>query len=145
MTGFWKTYMLLGSEALIAMGVIFAVLGIVPGGYGAVDWINQFLGGVAIPDAEAARTVRFLYALMGGVTAGWGLLIFLVVKREALGANTMRIIGTSAALWFVLDAGGSLVTGFYLNAAFSTAFLVALVVVPTIGTARGGAHAPARG
>lgn len=145
MNGFWKTYLLVATDLLILMGVGFAVLGIVPGWYGAIDWINQLAGGAAVTGEESVRAVRFLYGILGAVTAGWGIALFLIVRQGVAGGGTLKLVGSSIAGWYVLDATASIVTGFYVNAAISTTLLVAALIVPALGMMRHEADAPAHG
>jgi hypothetical protein len=145
MNGFWKTYLLVATDLLIAMGIAFAALGIVPGWYGALDLLNQLVGGGAVTGEESIRTVRFLYGILGAVTAGWGIALFLIVRHGVAGGGTLRLVGGSIAGWYVLDATASVVTGFYVNAAISTILLVAALIVPAIGLTRNEERVPAHG
>lgn len=135
MTGFWRTYLLAVTDLLIVMGVAFAALAIVPGWYGALAWLNELAGGAVVAGEDSIRTVRFLYGIVGGILAGWGILLYFVIKNAA-GSGTLRLVGASVAGWYVLDTTASVVTGFYVNVAINTFLLVALLIVPLVGTMR---------
>ena len=136
MSGFWKTYLLVVADMLIVMGVAFAALAIVPSWFGALNWLNDVFGGARLSGEDAMRVARFGYGLMGAVTAGWGIALFLLVKHGIYEGRTWRVVVASVLGWWVLDVSVSLATGFALNAVISTALLVTCVGVPWVGQMR---------
>jgi len=136
MSGFWRIYLLVVADALIVMGVAFAALAIVPGWFGALNWLNDAFGSARLTGEDAIRVARFGYGLIGAVTAAWGIALFLLVKHGVHEGKTWRVVVASVLGWWVLDVSVSLATGFALNAAVSTLLLVTCVGVPWIGQMR---------
>ena len=80
-------------------------------------------------DTTAVRDyLRLPFMVLGGVMAGWSLLMIQIVRgplRE--GARwAWSMLMQSLALWFLLDTGMSLVLGFPTHALFNVPFAVAL-------------------
>lgn len=81
---------------------------------------------------EFDPTVRFLLAVLGGVTVGWGVTIYGMIRA----ALSMGERGRPAWLWlmfgmlswFVIDSSLSVFTGFPLNAVANSVFLVGMLV-----------------
>lgn len=78
-----------------------------------------------------APETRLLSGILGGVMAGWGVLLWTVstrlYPREPDLARTLTL--TSIWVWFVVDGIGSTVAGAPLNVLLNVGFL-ALFVVP---------------
>ena len=141
-SGIWKIYLLVVADMLIVMGVAFAALAIVPSWFGALNWLNDIFGGARLTGEDAMRVARFGYGLMGAVTAGWGIVLFLLVKHGVHEGRTWRVVVASVLGWCVLDVSVSLATGFALNAVVGTALLVTCFGVPWTGQMR-AANRPA--
>jgi hypothetical protein len=87
-----------------------------------------------IPTLEAPAT-RLFSAVAGGLTVGWGMMIYLVatklypIQPQLAGS----IILTSVLTWFVTDSLGSAVAGAPANALINLVFLV-IFLVPILST-----------
>jgi hypothetical protein len=95
-------------------GSLFALFG-----FGPDDSINT----------SAVRDyLRLPFMILGGVMAGWSLLMIQIVRgplRE--GARwAWSMLVQSLALWFLLDTGMSLVLGYPTHALFNVPFAIAL-------------------
>jgi hypothetical protein len=82
-----------------------------------------------LPTMEAPAT-RLFSAIAGGLTMGWGVMIYLVAtklypKEPQLAGS---IILTSVLTWFVTDSIGSAVAGAPANALINLVFLVIFLV-----------------
>ncbi|MCP4318892.1 MAG: hypothetical protein GY789_23575 [Hyphomicrobiales bacterium] len=80
---------------------------------------------------ELTPQARLLWAISGGMLAGWGVLLWQVITHiyahnPALGRS---MILASIGTWFVLDSTGSIAAGAPMNALFNVGFL-ALYAVP---------------
>ncbi|MFL1463294.1 hypothetical protein ACI6QG_13900 [Roseococcus sp. DSY-14] len=86
-------------------------------------------GQAALPAAlaPAAGYIRFLYAVLGAVIAGWALTLLLLPLRRDRAAWRAAMAGW--ALWFALDSAASLLLGFWPNALLNAGFFL-LVAVP---------------
>jgi hypothetical protein len=82
------------------------------------------------PDAASRRYQAWVYGVLGGAMAGWGLMITLLVSQayDTRQAWVWWTLALSTALWFVLDTGQSLRYRVYTNAAVNTALLLALAI-----------------
>lgn len=78
----------------------------------------------------AAPETRLLCAIIGGVMAGWGLMMWLVTTRlyPRDPALARMLILTGIGTWFVIDCAGSLVAGAPLNVLFNVVFLLLFVI-----------------
>jgi hypothetical protein len=88
------------------------------------------------PTMEAPAT-RLLSAITGGLTLGWGMMIYLLAAKlyHKDPQLTGSIILTSILTWFVTDSIGSAVAGAPANALINTVFL-AMFLVPILGSKR---------
>lgn len=84
-------------------------------------------GGQAI-DTDVTH---LLAAILGGVMAGWGVLLYLLTTRlYPRDPDLARmLISVSIGTWFVIDGLGSILAGASLNALFNVGFL-ALFLIP---------------
>ncbi len=82
-------------------------------------------------ETGASHEARLLYAISGGVLAGWGWLIWSVAgdvhSRDP--GLARRIIRQSVLTWFVIDCTGSVLAGAPVNVLPNLIFL-ALFLVP---------------
>lgn len=127
--GFWRRWLLVvaAGSAVFALSMVLA-----PGPI--EEFFNWMIfGDSARPSGfsdEAADYIRFAYGVMGAVMFGWMVLIAAVIagpmRRDENWAWTA--VGASFALWYVVDTGHSLATGYPENAAFNTVFAVAFAV-----------------
>lgn len=117
---------------IIALPGIPLALAAVPGLAGPA---NLFFG-LALLVGETAITEpagRLAVAILGGVVAGWGVLIWLVADRvygrdPALAGSILLV---SASVWFVIDSAASVLAGAPFNAALNAIF-AALVFGPIL-------------
>ncbi len=94
---------------------------------------------------EADAYIAFTYGVLGSVLIGWMVLILRVVvgpfrRGERAGWD---MIALSMAVWFVVDTGFSLASGFWENAVFNTLFFAAFAI-PLAATYR-AFHTESRG
>ncbi|MBM1220099.1 hypothetical protein JQU17_09390 [Ponticoccus sp. SC2-23] len=99
---------------------------------------NLFFG-LALLGGETAITEpagRLVVAILGGVVAGWGTLVWLVADRlyarDPALAGSMLLI--SASVWFVIDSTASVIAGAPFNVVLN--LLLAAVVFGPILLAR---------
>jgi hypothetical protein len=85
----------------------------------------------------AADETRLLFAILGGITFGWGLMIWQLAGAPlARDPATIRPIILSAVLgWCIVDSSASLLAGSPINVAANLVFL-ALFLVPLRAGAR---------
>lgn len=94
-------------------------------------WNLLFFGAAAPPagfPAEAQAYIRFIYAVLGAVLVGFAVAL-LALARGPLRQRqrwAWNAIAGSVALWFVLDVGYSLWSGFWPNALLNLVFGAAL-------------------
>jgi hypothetical protein len=96
--------------------------------YGSADRVAAFG-----PDAVAY--IQLVHAILGAMTVGWALTMLAVVAwfwRSQAGRAWLAV-AVPAAIWFVLDSGYSIASGFWrnavLNALFALAFAVPLLLL----------------
>jgi hypothetical protein len=102
--------------------------------------IGTFLGS---PDAlaahgeEAMRFIGFLSGISSGVSLAWmAVLTFVVLGPFRRGERwAWMAVATSVVIWFVVDSGRSIGTGFPSNAMFNVVWLV-MYGVPLVATYR---------
>ncbi len=88
--------------------------------------------------SEGATTyIKFVYGVLGAVMVGWSVLMLLTLvgpfrrrQREA-----WLSLAASLTIWFVVDSGYSVLTGFWQNAALNVAFFAGFAV-PLVATYR---------
>ena len=128
---FWQRWLLVFAVLLILFGVgmvFFNTTSVFDALFN--DNINPAFWGSDGPDPTALRFQSWAYGLLGATIAGWGVIIFFLVKipfaqREKWAWNAFF---WGLLLWYVLDTGASIYYGVLFNAAFNTAiFLVALI------------------
>ena len=85
---------------------------------------------------------RLTVAILGGITAGWGAMIWMVVTRIYVEQPALAgpIIVASTATWFVVDSIGSVLSGAAFNVVLNLAFL-AMLVLPVVWRAAETAEA----
>jgi hypothetical protein len=93
-----------------------------------VSWRFDGSQSLAMPET------RLLCAILGGVLAGWGMLLWLISSqlfpREP--GLARRLILWSVGTWFVIDSTGSIVAGAPTNALFNIPFLLAFLLPLTV-------------
>lgn len=108
---------------LILFG-LFTATGAVP----AIDrGADFFLDLVFLPlDGQPTVTTgaeRLLFGILGGVTAGWGVIILMLAR----GASARAAILWGGVAWFALDSTASILAGGPMNAVYNTTFLALLL------------------
>ncbi len=71
---------------------------------------------------------RQLSAVLGGVLCGWAWLLYRLARPEVFNPAIRKIMVQSVWVWFVLDSGGSILSGLPLNAVSNVVFLLTLLV-----------------
>ena len=139
MTRFWTNWLRVWCFCVLAFGLVLAAVA-VPALDGPARWIYSLVQiGHAQPLSFEAPGMRFSIALVGAVTFGWGLTIAGMIKAARLGgAPVWRDLTAAFGLWYLVDSGISILTGFGLNAVSNTGILIAyLIPVLRSGVLRG--------
>lgn len=76
--------------------------------------------------------LTFTTALMGAVTMGWGLTL-LAMAGQQLGENVWQRVMIAFVVWYVIDSGLSIATGFWRNAVSNTVVLAAFLFIRSRG------------
>jgi hypothetical protein len=90
-------------------------------------------------ETGAARDTRLLFAIAGGVMAGWAWLIWQLAGRAMERDPTLvrGLVRQSLLVWFSLDSAGSLLAGVPLNVLGNLVFLALFLVPMARGRAAG--------
>jgi hypothetical protein len=128
MSGFWRNWLNVWGVAVIVFGLVLA-----GGGLDLTDGAAEALFGILHPDPIAwTPHLRFSVALMGAVTMGWGItFLALFMAAHQLGARAApvwRLATVGALVWFAIDSGLSVATGFWLNAVSNTGLMIGYLV-----------------
>lgn len=127
MTTFWRNWLLLWCMAVILFGIVLSAAAF-EASSGAAR------AAFALIDRPLPQTPdslhRFLLALIGAVTIGWGLTLLAAIRAAAVPSRPLWAGLTAAVLvWYVIDSLLSVATGFPLNAV-SNSILVAGFLLP---------------
>ncbi len=140
MNAFWKNWLNLWSMAVTLFGVILALAAFAP-----TDGMARLVFALfqtPLP-AEMEKLHRFSIGLMGAVTIGWGMTLYVAFQAAHLlgPAHAPRIwrnITVVALIWYVVDSCISVATGYWLNAVSNTLFLALyLIAAVKSGALRG--------
>ena len=116
MSTFWRNWLLVWSVGVAIFGLVLAG-GAFEATSGPVSLIYQGLQGPG--DLTFDPAMRFTLAVMGCVSIGWAVTMFLMIRvAYSLGDRARPIwIGLTAGVvtWFVTDSSLSVATGFGLN------------------------------
>lgn len=142
---FWWWWLLVVTCGVIAVGAFFILS---PEMARHVFSLLYYRSSIALDDfqGEAVRYITFAHGILGAVMIGWGVALLLVLLgplRQAH-AHAWRTFVVSLAIWFVVDSGFSLWSGYWQNAILNSG--IALLFLPgLVGTrctdARGSAAA----
>jgi len=120
----------IASILTVGFGLLFAAAS-----HDATDAVTRFLSDVMfwrVGDgvAELTNTNHLADAILGGVMAGWAVMIWLLADRFLARAptETKSIITISMLVWFPIDSIGSIASGAWLNAISNVAFLLMFLV-----------------
>ncbi|MEM6461020.1 MAG: hypothetical protein AAF724_03810 [Pseudomonadota bacterium] len=126
------------ATALVIASGLFCLSGALPATSAAtlyaLDLVFWPLDGTP---GEMTPQANVLWAISGGLVAGWGILIWQVVTHVYVSNPSVgrSMILTSVVTWFVLDSAGSVAAGAPMNALFNVGFL-ALYAVPLLRPVR---------
>lgn len=125
MNAFWKNWLNLWCGAVTVFGFILALAAFAP-----TDGLARLvfaLFQMPLPD-DMDNLHRFSIGLMGAVTMGWGMTLYVAFQAAHLldAAHAPRIwrnITIAALIWYAVDSYISVMTGYWLNAVSNTAIL----------------------
>lgn len=130
--GIWLNWLLIVCLLLIVFGLALVFL---PDAMQNVIGVNFYNWPLPEDGYSQISTIErnyhmFLYGITGGMLVGWGVLLTFVANgplkygsRWAWGAMVICL-----AIWYVLDTGISLATGFSINAIFNSMIAVSFAV-----------------
>ena len=135
MTDFWKNWLNLWSLAVTVFGAILALAAFAP-----TDGLARLVFALfqnPMP-SEIDMLHRFSIGLMGAVTMGWGMTLYVAFQAihladRAQAPRIWRNLTLAALIWFGIDSGISVATGYWLNAVSNTLF-IALYLIPLLRT-----------
>lgn len=114
----------------IGFGLFFAM-----GSHDATDGIVRYVADMIFlrspgTTAELTDVNHLADAILGGVMAGWGVMIWMLVDRllPLAPAEIKRIVIVSMLVWFPIDTIGSIASGAWLNGLLNVGFLLMFVV-----------------
>ncbi len=126
MTPFWRNWLLLWCMAVILFGIVLAGAAFEASSGPARAAFT--LIGRPLPEMPDSLH-RFLLALIGAVTIGWGLTLLAAIRTAAAPSRPLWVGLTVAVLvWYVVDSLLSVVTGFPLNAVSNTVLLAGFLL-----------------
>lgn len=81
--------------------------------------------------------IQLVYGVLGAVMIGWMVTLLAIMRRhfQTDPRGTWQILRMSIGVWFVVDSGFSVATGFVEHAVFNTGFLV-LYAIPLMAMYR---------
>jgi hypothetical protein len=71
---------------------------------------------------------RQLSAVLGGVLCGWAWLLYKLADPKVFNPSIRTLMVQSAWVWFIIDSGGSVLSGIPLNAVSNVGFLLMLLI-----------------
>lgn len=100
------------------------------GGADAIQSLKELEG-------DEGRFITLVYGVLGAVMLGWmaGIMWMLVRGFRSNPREVWATLTFSVVVWFVVDSGFSVVTGFVEHALFNVAFVV-MYAIPLIGMGR---------
>lgn len=129
MSTFWRNWLLVWSVGVAVFGLVLAG-GAFEATSGPVSLIYQGLQGPG--DLTFDPAMRFTLAVMGCISIGWAVTMFLMIRvAYSLGDRARPIwIGLTAGVvtWFVTDSSLSVATGFGLNVVPNAGLIVTYLV-----------------
>jgi hypothetical protein len=130
MTAFWKNWLNLWCLAVTLFGAILAL-----GAFAPTDGLARLvfdLFQMPFPD-DMDSLHRFSIGLMGAVTMGWGMTLYVAFQAAHLldpghAPRIWRSVTIIALIWYVVDSYISVATGYWMNAVSNT-LIMALYLV----------------
>jgi hypothetical protein len=123
----WTRWLMIASLLVIAFGLCLAFFPSMP----PLEPVNRQVEAVfaleqAAPGPRAFQ--RWIYGAWGATIAGWGLLVFSVVRSPLRKGERWAwdALAGSLLLWYVVDSGLSFAFQITANVVLNTVFLVAL-------------------
>lgn len=136
MSGFWRSWFFIWCLSIGLFGLALAGGGL-PATDGPVRLILALLQGPG--PVQFDPTLRFSLGVMGGVSIGWAVMLFLVLRQAIAqgpaGRPLWNAISAGMASWFIIDSTLSVATGFGLNVIPN----IGLVGMYIVGLMRSGA------
>ena len=135
MTDFWKNWLNLWSFAVTIFGAVLALAAFAPTDGLARIVFASFQNPMP---GDIDMLHRFSIGLMGAVTMGWGMTLYVAFQAihladRAHGPRIWRNLTLAALIWYVIDSSISVATGYWLNAVSNTLF-IALYLIPLLRT-----------
>ncbi|WP_448586779.1 hypothetical protein [Thermaurantiacus sp.] len=131
MTGLWRSWFRLSCGGVIAFGLRLSA-GAFEATSGPARLVFALIGRPLPAILDPFH--HFLLAVLGAVTMGWGLTL-LVVMDHASGPVSATGLAAAILLWFVVDSGLSVATGFPRNVLPNT-LILAGVLLPLLAARR---------
>lgn len=129
MSAFWRAYFGVFCLSLVLFGAVLSAGAFAPTN-GPISLLLALLSGE--PAHEFTPVLKFAVGVMGGVTIGWAVMIYGVMRVAfTLGSQGRPLwdaITSGLIAWYVIDGICSIATGFALNIIPNTA-LAAMYVV----------------
>jgi hypothetical protein len=125
MSGFWRGWFAIWCVSVGLFGVVLA-----GGAFEATSApVRLLLVGLQGPgEVQLDPTLRFSLAVMGAVSIGWAVTLFLVIKAaialEARSRPLWAAMTVGVFSWFVIDSTLSVATGFGLNVVPNSILLI---------------------
>lgn len=81
--------------------------------------------------------IQLVYGVLGAVMIGWMVTLLAIMRRHfhTDPCGTLQILTVSIAVWYAVDSGFSVATGFVEHAVFNTGFLL-VYAIPLVGMGR---------
>ena len=120
---FWLGWLTFTTVVTVAFGLLMVVApGLTKQGFGLMIYQNasQF----SLFDPQASKLFELAHAVMGSVMAGWGALMFMLVRRLPRSdvKDTLNMLSVSLLVWFVPDTTFSVYSGLWQNAVLNASF-----------------------
>jgi hypothetical protein len=133
---FWWRWLVVATLGVVGAGAFFVVA---PGVTREVFGLLFYGSSEALDDlpARAVAYIAFAHGVLGAAMIGWGVALAAIVLgplRQA-GVQAWRTFAGSLSIWFVVDSGFSLWSGFWQNAILN-AVVFALFVPALVGIRR---------
>ncbi len=131
---FWQRWMLAAAAASIVFGLAFMVMPEVTESIYETLLFSQSQIHTRFSE-EARGYIRFANGVLGAVMVGWltGVLVLAAGPFRRGERSAWLAIAASIGVWFVVDSGYSMATGYWQNAAVNVVFAL-LFAIPLAAT-----------